>query len=805
MNAQDTKIDSTQIKADSSLTDYQKLFKDKKVETAKGLITLYKIDENVYFELPRNLLGKMMLLGSVVVSSSDRGDAAAGEQGNSPMAIYFTVHDSTVYMRQANVGLKAAAGEPTLQNALQTNSLGPIIASFDVKAQSPDSSAIVFEPTDFFVDGNKAIDPFGPYAGNTSLILSLFGSKSTSFNSGNSMLVGINAFKNNITITSILSFDVSSTFMGLKSAGHRSTFKVKRSLMLLPDQTMKPRILDPRIAIESSQFARVSGTGNGIKPIQYAHRWQLVPAEKQAFTKGGSVSPRNPIIIYVDNEFPDKWMPYVLGGINDWNKAFAKIGFKNAIVIKMFDEGGAAFDPNNISYNTVNYIVGPQTNGRGMAWVDPRSGQILSASAYIYEGLINKMSDMLFVAMSPALPRARTLDMPDDLLGKAIRDVVAHQVGHMLGLADNLGASFSVPTESLRSPSFTQKYGITPSIMDNVYFNFVAQPGDVEKGVKWTRPNLGVYDYYAVKWLYSPIYEADSEQERAAILEKWVSNKVKNPMFRIHNKQISGVTDPAIPPVRRYDLGNNKIKATTYAFKNLEYILSHIDEWIGKEDVDFSFKSSMGPTIINLRFVWYFRHVLQNIGGVYQYANNAGDKFPAYEVVPEKVQRKSVAFLLDALRNLEWLNTPFNNSSIYADPAAFMRNVLVPYMLSLGMNDLSFTQQKAENPYTQTEFLTDIFEYVWAPVRAQKQSTPAEVEMQLDVLAWLINFKPIQADDKETGIQKSISTKSSYKIFSYLLQSEDLLEKAITLNEDKAKRKYQFMLLKLQKALDVDG
>lgn len=849
LSAQDAKSDSTKTEPDSTLSDYQKLFKAKKVKTSNGLITLHKINEKVYFEFPKHLLGQKMLLGSVVIATSSSSDAATGEQGNRPLPIFFTRHDSVVYIRKAIFSMIANEDDAGLHQALAINSVGPVIASFDIKAESPDSAAIVFEPTGFFVDGNKKIDPFGPYSGYSSKISQIFGSKSYSFDSGNSMLVDVKAFKQNITITSILSFNKTSSFLGMKSSGSRPlTFKVRRSLLLLPEETMAPRIRDPRIGVNYSQYTNV--TENGMKPVYYAHRWQLIPADKEAYIQGDLVSPRKPIVIYVDDKFPEQWMPYIIKGIKDWNKAFREIGLKNAIEIQTFDEANPSFDPFNISYNTINYVTGPATGARGMAWVDPRSGEILSASAYIYKGLIKKLSNELFLAMSPSVKRARTLNMPVDLMGKAIRDVVAHQVGHMLGLADNLGASFSIPTESLRSPSFTQKYGITPSIMDNVYFNFVAQPGDVEKGVKWTRPNLGVYDYYAIAWLYSPLYYADSRQEKQDILRKLVSEKVKNPMYRIHKSQINGITDPAVPPVRRYDLGNNKRKATAYALKNLQFILENIDEWLKDEDESYNFRTSIGPNIINIKFFWYLWHVGQNIGGVYQYANLATDGFPAYQIVPERIQQKSVLFLLNTLKNLRWLNTPVKANSISGDPAGFMRNALIPYIMNVGMAKLAFTQAKSANNYTQTEFLNDIFDYVWASVIEERTSTETELQMQEKVLAWLIQNQPVKADEEKDGSRAGTALKSGtvragmrhtlypffhgynlnaavirhallnnnrtaadenlpldsrYTIFNLLLRSEDLLKKAIALNGGKAEIKYQYMLLKVQRALDIEG
>lgn len=841
--------DSTNTAKDSTkISDYKKLFKDKRVETAKGLITLHKIDEQVYFEFPKKLFGEKMLLGSVVVATSNRQDAAAGEQANQPVTIYFTRYDSVVYIRKANFGIITDENSKNIRDALSLNSLGPVVASFNIKAVTPDSNSVVFNVTDFFVSGDKDIDPFGPYSSGGSI----FGSSSYSYDSRNSMLAGIMAFENNVTVSSILSFNVTSRFFGFVSEKDRpATFLVKRSLVLLPEETMQPRVHDPRIGVESSRYTMIAGSG--MEPIYYAHRWALIPSDKDAFKDGELVRPEKPVIIYVDNEFPDKWMPNIFKGINDWNKAFKKIGFKNAIVIRMFDENSPNFDVNNIKYNTVNYIMSPAASAQATAWVDPRSGEIISASAYIHQGMVERLRNTIFLTMSPSLKSARTLNMPENLMGKAIRDIVAHQVGHMLGLSDNPGASASYPVDSLRSPSFTQKYGITSSIMDKTFFNLVAQPGDIERGVNWTRPNLGIYDYYSINWLYQPLYYVDSQKEKSEILRKWVSQKIKNPKYRLHRLYLENIFYASAARIKRYDLGEDQMKATAYTMKNLKRLLQNIDEWLKDEDENYTFRTKMGYRIINIRFTWYIRQVIINIGGIHQYENYASDSFPAYHVVSEEVQRESVLFLLKLLENINWLNTPIKINGVYENPSVHIRNFYIEFILDRGMENLVYSQKKSfENTYTQSEFLKTVFEYVWSPVIRNESSTEIEVDMQKSVLMWLLSSRPAKADvgsssgtsmaftlrqlkiitlgmsrnkvdklsnfytgqaslpnnlnqllfdNKEIVTGQNTTTSSRYTIFKLLRESKDLLKKAIELNDGKAERRYKYLLMKTNRAL----
>ncbi|SHF30433.1 protein of unknown function [Fodinibius roseus] len=852
-------ISMAQEKEDSTrTTDYEELFEDKPVESSEGMMILRKMDGKVYFEFPTELLDKKMLLGASVEATSNAADAAMGEQPDAPLPIYFTMDDSTIYLREVKVSPVTGDSARAIQSALEKNNLGPILDSFDIEAVTPDSSALVFDATGIFINGRDAIDPFGPYAG----VSSLFASKKPTFKKGRSQLVDVSAFEDNITITSYLSYDISSSFLGFQTENERpATYRMKHTLVLLPDQTMRPRISDPRIGISSNEFYRISGHDNGTEEVRYANRWELRPEDPEAFREG---KPVEPVVFYIDNTFPDAWVRYVEEGVEDWNKAFEQVGFKNALVTRPFPEDDPDFDPNNIKYTTINYVFSNNERAKGRTWVDPRSGEILSASVSLYQGVLDRLRRSMFIQIGAAEKRVRTTDIPDELLGKAIRDVTARQVGQTLGLTRNIGAASAIPVDSLRSPSFTRQYGITPSIMDNVTFNYVAQPGDVERGVKMTPNDLGVYDYYAIKWLYTPIQEADSPEEEVPTLRKWIADKIDDPMYRYREYDSNSTRDPNSHRNVLGLLGSDRLQAARYAIKNLKYVFEHMNEWVNEEDEDYRFQTEVNFSVLNIEFYWYWRHVLTNIGGIYQHRKYEGDPFPAFEVVSEAKQRRSLTFLLESLEATSWMNNERINremNNINGDVQNRKIAVLFPYILRWGVDRIEVSQQKAYGAtYTQQEFLNDVFDYVWESTMAGSIPTRAERMMQTLLTDYLIDNSPIRDGTGEEGsgasasaytwtdndralLQYGLPDLSSHNnrifalygdgaamsqltierltglparansestadisdtMYTLLKKSKKVLETAVDEQEGDVKEQYEYLLLKLTKALEAD-
>ena len=543
-------------------TPYEKFFKGKKCETVKGLIILHKMDNKIYFELPLSLLGKDMLIGSTVTEITNNGFANVGEKPHEPMHVMFTRTDSTINLRQVTCAYMSK--DRNLQERIKTSMMPAIIENLAIKAYSPDSTAVVIDMTNFLLSDNEQLNPFSAYAPVTWSGAWI----EKEFKRNNSQIAKIKAFDDNVSVQSSLTYSVSlrdkRSYYWYKEP---FTAVMTRTFLLLPEEPMRPRLADPRINIFWQGYSEFSNEGNGMKPLYYANRWRLEPKDEAAYRRGELVEPKKPIVFYIDNAFPEMWKPYMKYAVEVWQKAFENIGFKNAIIAKDFPTDDPEFDPDNLKYSCIRYSPSSVANAMGPSWTDPRTGEIINASVYVYHNVIKLVQDWRFLHTAAVDSDVRKVVLDDEIIGDCIRYVVSHEVGHCLALMHNMSASAAIPVDSLRSPSFTQKYGTTYSIMDYARNNYVAQPGDKEKGVRLTPPELGLYDMFSISWLYRPLLDAKTPEDEVPTLSKWISEKSGNLAYRYGKQQFRTRLDPSSV---EEDLGDDAMKAGVYGIKNFK-------------------------------------------------------------------------------------------------------------------------------------------------------------------------------------------------------------------------------------------
>ena len=691
----------------------------KGAETVESdFITLHKVKGKIYFEMPLKYLNRDMLLASTLTASNNSMFCVTGMKTKEPLHVKFVMIDSTIYMCDVNVSATFDAKEPErMEKVKELNFMDPMRRKFERKAFNKDSSAVVFDATVLFNGGESALAPVE--GGGNGLLQVTVTPKS------DLTVVGeMKAFEDNISVKTTFSYDYSMRIMTIDLGSGPLTVEATRTLLLLPEKKMRPRISDLRVGVFLTQKQYISNEEDGLQTYTLANRWRLEPKDMEAWKRGELVEPVKPIVYYVDDALPELWRRAAKEGTLRWNKAFEKIGFKNAIQVRDFPKDDPEFDPDNLKYSCIRYVPSYTANAMGPSWVDPTTGEIINASVIVYNNVIQLNNHWRFIQTAQVDSSVRTKKMPDDIVFETMAYVIGHEVGHTLGLMHNMSASSAYPVDSLRSATFTQKYGTTPSIMDYARFNYVAQPGD--EGVKLTPPDLGVYDEYVIKWLYCPIPEAETPKDEVPILESWVDEKVGDSRFRYGRQQLDARYDPR---ALEEDLGNDPIKAGEYGIKNLKYILAHIGEWI-QDDPTGEHKAELYKSLVD-QYYRYLKNVLINVGGIYLNDVKEGTSGVRYQAVPEAVQKRSFAWVMRQFRTLGWLDDKELTAKFAMDlpMSVKLAGSLATDIYNASTNVFAATLV-ADSKYSVSEYFDDLYAGVWDATLKGRALTLPEKQLQ---------------------------------------------------------------------------
>ena len=419
-------------------TKYDKLFKDKKKETASSkFITVHKCDGKLYLEVPVKYLHKEMLLGGGISSTTDPTYLTIGTKSFTPLHFFFEVQDSSLVMKTPNsVVYSDGSASAEMQEALKISYRDPVLMGFKIAAYNNDSTALVIDVTDLLARPNSMLPVIPKKSGDLAL--------SASPKSEMSFVRAIKSFDNNIVVNVDFNYLLTASLMSLPVASEiPTTVGVTYSLALLPDSKMRQRITDSRVGIASVSKLTFNNNIAKSKQTFIAQRWNLVPQSIKAYEQGKLSKPVKPICFYIDDAFPVEWKNAIKQGVELWNKAFEQAGYQKAIEALDFPKNDRNFDADDIAYSCIRYVPSTSDKVSSSFLANPQTGEIINASVFVPANVGNQIYRWLFLGSAASDASMRTSHLPQDKFNQGLKYLVAREVGRSLGLLDNIGASYS--------------------------------------------------------------------------------------------------------------------------------------------------------------------------------------------------------------------------------------------------------------------------------------------------------------------------------------------------------------------------
>ncbi len=748
------RTDSTRRPASTGLKPYREVITSKAISDA-GLFWVHRVEDKYYFEIPDSLFGREILTVNRISKASAGMRAPGsffgygGDQIGQNVIRFEKGPNYKVFIRTISFAEYAKDSTSPMFTSVTNSNIQPITAAFDIKSLGRDSSGVVIEITDFINSDNEVLN----FNSGLKPMLRL-----ASLQSDKSYIVSVKSYPINVEIKTVKTYTRSPApttaggFGGGGTGGGNMTMELNSSMVLLPKVPMQSRYFDSRVGYFTVGYTDFDVNPQGVKAISLVKRWKLEPKDEDwdKYKRGELVEPKKQIIFYIDPATPKKWIPYLVQGVNDWQGAFEKAGFKNAIVAKMAPtkEEDSSWSLDDARNSAIVYKPSDIANASGPSISDPRSGEIMESHINWYHNVMELVRNWYMIQAAPNDPRARQMLFPDELMGRLVRFVSSHEVGHTLGLRHNFGSSSSVPVENLRNKAWVDANGHTPSIMDYARFNYVAQPEDGLSGEE-LQARIGDYDRWAIEWGYRLFPEYTGPDAEKTKLNKWVMEKLKNHRLWWGD----GESNQDDPRSQSEDLGDDAVKASLYGIKNLQRIIPELMQWTKEENADYENLGDVYNQVTG-QFNRYMGHVSRNVSGIYKTPRVIEDTEPVYVYEPKAKQVEAVAFL---------------NQQLFSTPTWLLRNeilertggnplTIIGTMQDGVLNRLfgSYTLGKmiqaetsiGNNAYRMVDLFSDLKKGIWTELSTRKPIDIYRRNLQksyINILSSMLNPPAVSA------------------------------------------------------------